>query len=124
MSTPVEVPCRPSLVQSPRHLADQAPLALAARHGEAEGSESEPPAESRSSRRRTRPVAWSDKPALDVPELARPTQAEVGERRCCLDLLSRAIWRQRPAAGRCVAPVAVAVCEETIFALTGAANAS
>lgn len=49
----------------------------------AESGEIEPPAEPRSSRRRTRPGAWSHKPASDVPGLVHPTQAEVGERRCC-----------------------------------------
>lgn len=40
--------------------------------------EIEPPAESRSSNRRTRRVAWNGEPAPDVPRLVRPLQAEVG----------------------------------------------
>lgn len=46
-------------------------------------SETEPSAESRSPSRRTRPAAWSDKPASGVPGPVRPTQVEGGERRCC-----------------------------------------
>jgi hypothetical protein len=40
--------------------------------------EIEPPAESRSSNRRTRRVAWSGEPAPDVPRLVRPLRAEGG----------------------------------------------
>lgn len=49
----------------------------------ADGGESEPTTTFRSSRRRTRQVAWSDKPASGVPGLVRPPRAEGGERRCC-----------------------------------------